>query len=258
MIRFIRSVVSFSFVFLKLVIISAMTTKFLVFLAILLSSYNGIRADWVIEVKDANVVVNSVGYVDVLIYSTESDGLSIFGYDFRISGDFSKGELKFLGREQFTEENIADYVLTNDNSDFVILEEDSGFRITGGDDTLNGTADFTDVDVSTTPKTLVRLIVQHSLLSPEDVDETVGDEFTISLWNDDTTFLFAADGSSTAFDDGSEPNTSVASGTFLNSGKITIVATPEPATWLLLSSAVATFWGSRRLRAKRSPASKPA
>ncbi len=93
-----------------------MATKYILFLAMLLSTYDCIRADWVIEVKDANVVVDSVGYVDVLIYSTDSDGLSIFGYDFRISGDFSKGQLKFLGREQFTVDNISEYILTNDNS----------------------------------------------------------------------------------------------------------------------------------------------
>ncbi len=94
--------------------VSHMTSKVLAILALFLFSTSSLHADLIIEVKNAQVIVNNLGYVDVLIYSTNTDKLSIFGYEFQISTNTANSQLRFQALQGFAGNVIDDYVFPSD------------------------------------------------------------------------------------------------------------------------------------------------
>ena len=224
--------------------VSHMTSKVLAILALFLISTSSLRADLIIEVKDAQVLVNSVGYVDVLIYSTDTDNLSIFGYEFQISTNTTNSQLRFQALQGFAGSDIDEYVFPTDAQALGTPDPDGAQSIAGGDSLpLDANDAQTSVDIAggaANAKTLVRLVVKHEIVGLTE-EAAIGDEFDITLVNP---VFIGTDALGELVDVPIHASS-------VTAGKITIVATPEPATWLLLSSAVATFWGSRRLRSKR-------
>ncbi|MCC6512005.1 MAG: PEP-CTERM sorting domain-containing protein [Pirellulaceae bacterium] len=181
----------------------------------------------------------------MLIYSTDSDQISSFGYDLRITRNAANSRITILEVQ-----TIENYVFASDAQAFAEVIDDDTIKIIGGDD--NGG----DTTINQTPRLLARIIVEHS---SESANLGVGDEFLVTLWTEEGNVDDFSDNTTLFVDEGFAPvalSSSILppSSGALTSGTIKIVATPEPATLVLLGTAATAYWGTRRFRRPRKAA----
>lgn len=217
--------------------------KLLLVAIVLLSSAVPLSAAIIVEVQDAFIVADGVGYVDVMISSDGTEDLFLAGYEFQISGDATFGDLLFRPTQLSTEIDVPGpngYVFGNVPTGNFNATPDFTFLTLSGGDFLNA---LPAISLSSTQQLLARLEVEHfSTGSPLDA---VGNTFRIGLidngatefWSDDEQTLSAIDPDSFEL---------------INSGMVTITsaAVPEPGTFGVLAIAAASVLG-RRLRRRK-------
>lgn len=188
-----------------------------------------LSADLTVDVLDAQITAGGKGFIDVVVTSDSNVTLSFVGYEFVITGDSTLGELRFRpdydqndpsnsDRQNNAEQSLSsppyDYVFLGDTdpANFSAATPDTT-SLTGGDIT----GSLADVALAAGVQYLLaRLELEHVTPNPA---AAVGSVFTVSL----------VDSGNTAFGNngGDVP---VAPQSFLNSGNVSVTATPEPSS----------------------------
>ena len=221
------------------------TVKFRLLLTsvIVLSSVVPLSAAIIVQVQNAFIATNGIGYVDVMIRSTSTEDLFLAGCEFEISGDATDGDLLFRSTQLSTEidvPGVIGYVFGNLPTGNFFATTGSPFLTLIGGDFLNA---LPAISLTSTQQLLARLEVQHTSSTPLDA---VGNTFTIGLVNNGFTEFHNDDlGTLSAIDPASFQSS--------NFGTVTITsaAVPEPGTFAMLAIAGAGFIGRKwRRRAK--------
>lgn len=187
-----------------------------------------VRAESVIiTYGSSNIDPGGASYIDVFISSASPQQLTATTFTFQIGGSPTlEGALEFTGADFAPPNYVFGGATGNSYSNL-----DDDITLTGGDYYQSG---MTSVAINSTPKTLVRLNLQHTWIN--DVLSSAGEQFTISL-------IFGE----FAYWDGDE---SVDLGFVQPSVGIVTVneAVPEPGTMTLLAIAGIGFAGHRLRR----------
>lgn len=210
---------------------------------VLLTSTAPLSAAIIVEVQDAFIVADGIGYVDVMISSDGTEDLFLASYEFQIAGDATDGDLFFRPTQLSTEIDVPDpngYVFGNVPTGNFNATPDFTFLTLGGGDFLNA---LPAVSLSGTQRLLARLEVEH--VSSDAPQDAVGNTFTIGLIDNGFTEFHSDDiGTLSAIDSDSFD--------LSNFGTVTITsaAVPEPGTFGVLAVAAASVLG-RRLRRRK-------
>lgn len=195
-------------------------------------------ADLVIEIPNVAMTAGSTGTVDILIHSTGSDPLQIFGYTLQITQLAEVGgSLQFadsfssmtIPRQSNSEISDSSYVFAG-NSGFFSAQRQVDVKALVGSDF---TADGLNVGLGTNNRLLARVELQHLTLNPN----TSSGTYQVSL----------VAGASTLFQDEDANDIPVVSGVgAIASGLVTVGAVPEPAAWCLMLLVTALAYAARR------------
>ena len=202
------------------------------------------HADLVFTMSDVSLNAGEAGSIDILINSTSNDTLFAFGFRLQIESISPEigGSLQFAGsltsastpKQSNSEVLDSNYVFAGnvDASNFTANRSPVDPRVFLGSDF---TADLQNVVLTTSPRLLARVELQHVTLNPAASSGT----YRISLVPSASTLFNDADGNDISF----VSNTGV-----LASGLVTVSAVPEPAAWCLMLVVAATSFAARRWR----------
>lgn len=209
-----------------------------------------IEASIIVDVLDANIEANSIGYVDVLISSGDgSDDLSSYGYRFEIENpNGARGTLAFVDPQfddvQSSYLSALNYVFSG-NVNYTPVETTAISVVATAE-----TADASDKTFGTDSFLLARLKVVHTLNPNVLPEQVAGDQYSVNLVAD----LLGNETYFRSLDDTLELSQSSRF-----TGTVTIgAAVPEPKTVIILGLGMLTALASSVYASSKSARCRPA